>query len=256
MLSIQSAIRNPQSAIWVLVVALLPAMRAYADDREKALEVLDTAIKAQGGAEALTKAAICQRTIKGTQFLFGKENPFTAECSMHLPERYHDSIVQTIADQRTQIIVVVDGKRGWQTTGGMSMQLVEDRVGELQEELYTMWAMTLVPLKDKSVTLSLLPDGKFAGKATTVVKVVSKDRPELKLSFDKASGLLVKVERKARLAGQQFQKEYWLMDYKAFDRVKLPSRGIDLLNGNKQVEWKVESYRFPEKIDGSVFAKP
>jgi hypothetical protein len=253
---VQSAIRNPQSAILGVVVLLLTAASARADDRDKALEVIEAAIKAQGGSDALGKVATQQRSVKGTQFLFGKEHPFTSDASIQLPSRYRDSILQIIGDQKNAVTIAIDGTRGWQSTGGMSTDLPRERVDEIAEELYVEWAMTLVPLKDKKFDLAMLPEGKFAGKPTTVVKVTSKDRPELKLAFDKASGLLVKVERRASLAGQKYDKEYWLMDYKDFSGVKLPGRVLVQLNNTKSVEWKIENYRFPDKLEATLFTKP
>ena len=62
--------------------------RASAGDREAALAVIDRAIKAQGGEQALTRRRLVMRRGAGTMIVFDKDVPFTDETLIHLPEQF------------------------------------------------------------------------------------------------------------------------------------------------------------------------
>src|SRR5262249_16879214 len=69
------------SAILALIVAPLRG-----DDQSDALAIIEKAIKAHGGADALTKAQLAIRTGTGTMSLFGKDVVFKDEVVWKLPE--------------------------------------------------------------------------------------------------------------------------------------------------------------------------
>src|SRR5262249_25113206 len=127
---------------------------------------------------------------------------------------------------------------------------------ELREEAYVQWLATLVPLKKDPFELAPVPEIKVDGKPAGGVKVSSKGHGDVKLYFDKASGLLVKIERPAREAGLQVDKEYVYSDHKTFDGVKLPTRSVELLNGKKFTQLSSAAYKFLDKPDASAFDKP
>ncbi|HZT80500.1 MAG TPA: hypothetical protein VFA26_09765, partial [Gemmataceae bacterium] len=68
------------------VCLALPAP-APAADRDKALAVIDQAIKAHGGAGALAKTQVVVRSGRGTMHVGGQEVPFADEFSASLPGR-------------------------------------------------------------------------------------------------------------------------------------------------------------------------
>ena len=54
----------------------------------------------------------------------------------------------------------------------------------------------------------------------------------------------------------QVKKEYLWSGYKEFEGVKLPTKYLVQFNGKRVVEWTVTGYKFPEKVEDSVFGKP
>src|SRR5262249_44507315 len=104
--------------------------------------------------------------------------------------------------------------------------------------------------------LATAPEIKVNGEAASGIKVASKGHPELKLYFDKRSGLLVKAEHKGKEAGLDVIKEYVFIGHKEFEGVKLPTKWLVMTNGKRVAEWAVTSYKFPDKIDATVFGKP
>ncbi len=240
-----------------LGLVLLTECRGTAADRDKALAVIEEAIKAHGGEEALAKALIATRTGKGAMTLFGKEAPFTEEFMVHFPDRFRLALDVEMGGQSTKVTLVYAGDKGWQATGGSVVELSKERLEELREFTYAFWLTTLMPLKkDSAFELATLPEADVKGQPARGVKVTCKGHNEVKLFFDKKSGLLVKLERRGQEAGLPVHKEYFFSDHKSFDGVKLATKHIELSDGKKFIEGKVESYKFPRKIDDSVFSKP
>ena len=65
----------------------------HAQDRAEALAVVDKAIKAHGGAEALAKASLALRTGSGVMTFFGKDMNFTDEVILGRPRVDADVVV-------------------------------------------------------------------------------------------------------------------------------------------------------------------
>lgn len=235
---------------------MLAAPLSRADDRSQALAVIDKAIDAHGGESKLTKARQMVRTAKGVQELFGNKNQFSTEQTTQLPERFRDAIDYEAGGQKARLIFVLNSDKGWQSIDGVPMELPKDRADELREEAYVIWLTTLVPLKDKSISVSPLPEGKVLGQPASVIKVISKGHTDVKLYFDAKTGLLVKLDRAARQAGLTINKEYFFSNHKEFDGVKLPTKYVELISGNKSIDLTISDYKFPNSVPDKLFGKP
>ena len=237
----------------VLVTASLALSGpARADDREKALAVIERAIKAQGGAEALNKAQSRSRTGQG-KLAVGGDLPFTTEETVQLPGRSRTVLE---AGGRRQI-VVLNGDKGWiLPLGGAAQELNKDFFEELREEPYVWWLMTLTPLQKDGFELTPLPDAKVNGEDASVIKVSHRGHADVRMFFDKKTGLLVKIARRAKEAGIPLDKEYSYSDYKEYDGVKLPTKEITTVNGKKLSEVKFTDYQLLSKVEDKTFDKP
>ena len=239
-----------------LVLTLATTGPARAGEREDALAVIEQAVKAHGGEDALTRAQTAVRTSTGAiASPTGKDLPFKDEMSWKLPDRFRLSL--EVGAEKTRLVTVVTSDKGWQMTGGQVAELSAERLGELREEAYVLWLETLVPLKtDSAFELAPLPEAKVNGQPAAGVKVAHKGHTEASLYLDKQSGLLVKIARRAREAGLTVDKEYLFSDHKDFDGVKMPTKQQELLNGKRFTELTGISYKFPSSLDDSTFAKP
>ena len=236
-------------------IAAAPPIRAA--EKEDAASVLDKAIKAHGGAEALARAAQVLRKGNGTITLSDKDLSFTDEYVCQLPERLRYTLDVANDKQKARVILVINGKKGWQTSGGVADELTEVRLGEEKEEAFAQWVALLYPLKkDASIELATFPGQKVNDRQTVGLKVTKKDMPEIRLFFDPDTGLLLKMERKARMYGTEMDRDYLFGDYKETDGGKLPMHISQTLNGKKFLDLKVSSYEFPKQIEESTFGKP
>jgi hypothetical protein len=228
---------------------VLAAGTARAGDREDALALIDQAIQAHGGADALAKARTAVRSGEGIIYVGDAKTPFTNQETFDLPDRYRISVN---LDNKAHLISAINGEKGWQAEEGTVNDLGAQRLKEMREELYIMWLQTLTPLKKDAFDLAPIKDaGKVVG-----VKASSKGHADVSLTFDPDTHLLVKVERVAEQAGLKLNKQDLFSDYKEFDGVKLPTRQVEMLSGKKFSELNSATYKFPSKPDDAAFARP
>jgi hypothetical protein len=237
----------------VLLAAFLTAAPALgADDAEK---VIDQAIKAHGGADALSKANRCTRSMTGTMILNGMDLNFSQELTLDLPDRYR--LETELGADKRKLTIIVNGDKGWRVAGGTTQEISPEGLNVSREEGHVIYLSSLVPLRrDKGYTLKLLADAKVQGKPASVVQVTLKGKADAQLYFDKDSGLLVKISRKTAIAGLLAQHEYTFADHKTFSGVTLPTRWQELINGARYLDGKVLSYSFSSSPDDKLFAKP
>src|SRR5262249_16062035 len=116
---------------------------------------------------------------------------------------------------------------------------------------------SLLPLKGKEYQLSVLAEVKVSGRLAVGVNVAAKDREDVKLYFDKETGLLVKREQRVDddMGGKGTQEEFF-SDYKETDQLKLRRKYVTLIDGKKIAEGQVTDVQFLDKIADGEFDKP
>jgi hypothetical protein len=248
--------RKLVGALVALVAVLSIAGRGDSGSTDAALLIVDQAIQAHGGAEALAKTRSMIEATRGS-ITFDKEVlPFVCEVTLQLPEQCRWAYELEAGTQKVQVQLGINGEKGWRSGGGAVKEMVKLEVEEQRERAYASWLMTLLPLKENDTELAVLPEIKVGNEPAVGVQVTRKGRPEVKLYFDKKSHLLVKLERKAKDAGQEVTLEALLSEPKSFDGVKLASKRVELFNGKKIAEWTITSCKFSVRLEESVFAKP
>jgi hypothetical protein len=245
--------RNKWAAAVGVVVFSWAAAAGRADDSASARAIVEQGIKAQGGTDALERARTLSRTGAGTMTLSGSTLPFTEETLIALPDRVR---ITVDLGKGQRVTLVVNGDKAWQVVGGTPLELSKERVDEVREEARVLWLALLTPLLSDVFTLSPLPDSSVDGSPAAGVKVTSKGHGDAKLYFDKRSGLLVKIERRARESGVTLTKTYLFGDYKDVDGVKLPARESQLVEGKKFSERTSATYKLIRRADDSAFTKP
>jgi hypothetical protein len=245
-----STLQSRTMGVLALLVTLSPASAA---DRDKALAVLEQAIKAHGGVEALTKAAVAERVGEGVLTVAGQELTFTSRDVLSLPDRVH----LNIRPGRGEIIIVLNGDKGWvKPAAGAATELSRAQLDEYREAAYIWWLATLAPLLKDDFELVPLPDTKVNGRAASVLKVSRRGYGDATLAFDKQTNLLVRIANRAKVAGVDLDQEFLYSDFKDFDGVKLAGQEIRNLNNRKTHTVKFSSYKFPPKIEDSTFSRP
>lgn len=235
------------------LVSLFATLGVRADPRGDARAVLDAAIAAHGGKEALKKVATCERHGGGQLILPGGRQQFTDSVLTRLPGKLRIALE---IERRVQIVMVANDTKGWKAAGGTTVELTGDGLAELQEEAYVLWLTTLVPLHGTEFTLTPVGDAERDGKKVVGVQVASKGHADATLWFDRTSKLLLLIEKEAKVGGMKVRKTYGYSDHKEFDGVKLPTRLFEKIGEQVVTQVSVVDYRFPRSILDAFFAKP
>jgi hypothetical protein len=241
---------------WLLGVGLILGTAGSAAAQD-AKDIIAKAIRAHAGSEAqLAQRKVCVSRSRGVLALFGGDTPTVRECSCVLPERVKWTGEFLPPGNKVPFTITLNGLRGWRMVFGDAKDMTPAEYDAVQDEAQFLWVCTLIPLNERSYTLTTLPEIKVTNRPAVGVKVESKGRGTVQLYFDKGTSLLVKGTFLSREAGVEMQKESFFSEYKDFNGLKQPTRQITLTNGKKTEDWTYESYRFPARIEEREFTKP
>ena len=247
---------------WVLglAVALVVARTAAAD--EKAEAVVKKAIDAHGGADALNKYKAGKFKLKGEISVMNMEFEFTGTVSYMTPDRYKLEVNAEIMGMKLVINQVVKGDsiKSSGTIGGMQIPMNSDaEKQELKMAAVLQEAEQLTPLLDaKKFTIKTGDEDTVNGKKASVVIVTPKaiDK-ELKIYFDKESGLVVKTAHKGLGPGEgaptEVLEETYHTEYKKVSGVQTATKLTVTHDGKKFMTMDVSDIELLEKIDDKEF---
>jgi hypothetical protein len=241
----------------VVPLALAALVVAAPNDQADTQALLDKAIKAMGGKDNLTKYQGATWQAKG-KFVRDDLN-FTAEWSYLAPDKQRSKFDFEGGGQKTTISTVVNGREGWTKTDNNDTEALEgDALIEEIEGAYSNWLTMLVPLKEKQFTLTPAPESKVGDRPVVGFKVVHKDHRDVTLYFDKAKGLLLKMENKAkdRENDKEVNEEMFFEDYKEVQGTQQPTKIKILWDGKPVWDMEVTDVKLTEKLDDKMFTKP
>ncbi len=243
-------------ALSLALSAVCFAGSARAADDARA--VVDKAIQAVGGEEALGKFSATRWKSKGTLILGGGESPFTVDGLSQGIDKLHVAFEGDFGGNKVRGLTVVDGDRGWRKFGEMLQPLDKGSLASEKRNTYLQVVpRILLPLRGEGFALKPAPDQAIGGKPVAVIVVTGPDAKEFTLSFDKESGLLVKLEAEVLgFGGEEYTQETSFADYKEFDGVKLATKVTSLNDGERFVEQEYLEYKPAGAIAADAFAEP
>ncbi len=240
-----------------VVAVLLPAALASGD---AARGVVEKAIKAQGGAHKVAKLRVMRIKVEGTMNLIPGQPaiPFVLEDWWQMPDQYKTTSRFELGGKKLSQTQAIDGAAGWMQINGVTQDLPKQAVAEMREQKYAEDLDRLGFLADKRIDLASLGEAKVGGRAALGVLVKSKGHRDVKLWFDKESGLLVKREHRVLDSGtgKEVTQEVAFSDYRETDGLKHYRALTAYRDGKKVVEARVVEMEFFDKLDRKVFAKP
>jgi hypothetical protein len=250
------------AALAVGLVTLSLAGPAPSSD-DPALVMVERAIAAHGGADALAEQQALTVRAKGYTRTSSTENPtepFTSHSTRLLPDKLRQEIrvgMERGEDEPepADYIVVVNGDKGWMRTGGQVYELTGAPLAAWQLELWVMQVSSLLPLKDPTVKLRLVAEEWLPAHETLIVQ--HPKQPEVRLSFDKKTALLAKTEyRTTNAAGTPIQQENFYDQFKKVGGVQRFHHYTVRRDGEPFVEAEVLEYKPARTADPKLFAKP
>lgn len=244
---------------WTIAFLANSAAIAQAPDEARAL--IERAVKAHGGAEALGRVNADKVKFKGALVIQGHNTPFVAETTVQLPSKKKDVIEMNHNGDKHTIINIVNGSNVYIVLDGRPLKEneVKLQMGEIRTGLELERAKRLLPLlNDKSYQLALLEEIQVNDRPAAGVRVTGRGRREMRLYFDKQVGLLVRAEN--RLDGgkgkPEIRQHFFFGDYKEIGGYKRPTKLRAFRDGKQIMEAELLDAKPLEKVDETEFAKP
>lgn len=227
---------------------------------EDATAVIDKAIKAHGGEEALSKVKSYSITTKGAVFFMGSESQINTKATVKGFDHARREFEGDFGGTKFTVLTVIAGDKAWTAIGDMGVRPME--AAQLANAKRTGYidtvAITILPLKSKEYKTTLVADDKIGDKAVATVKATGPDGKDFTLCFDKESGLLLKITAEGVLdfTGQEFKQEMLFTDYKDMGGIKKAAKSEGLRDGEKFVNLEYTEFKLLDKVDDSTFAEP
>jgi hypothetical protein len=240
----------------LLALSAAAAARADAPDEPKAL--LEKAIQARGGAEALTKYPALTARYKGRFHEAGRAIEFT-ETTMTQPGCYRSELTLTVGQKDFTFVHVLNGDKGWESRQGKTQELSREQVARLRRLMSTGKLQRLVELTGKEYRLSHLGEIKVDDRPAVGVRVEREGERPVNLYFDKESWLMVKAEFRAPVPMGETQEvlaEVYPRDYKKVGDLLIAHKTDIHRDGKLYEEKELVEYAPAEKLDDANFAKP
>jgi hypothetical protein len=249
--------RMTRTVALALAVVTLAGRPAPAEEAALARSVIDRAIEAAGGEARLARFKAAEWTCKGTGHASAVLD-FTDHYFVQWPEQLrHESAIE-VRGRKFERALILDGEQGWIRQDGATVPMNDAAVAELRDKLHVLrLAATLLPLKDKAVTLKPLDDVKIDGRHAAGVTASCEGRPDLNLYFDKDKGLLLKCERTVKdpLLGK-VSEETFFDDYHEVAGVQVAHKVSVKRDGKPFVDWSVTDFQVRAKLDRELFGRP
>jgi hypothetical protein len=240
----------------VIATVLLggPVSPARADERD-AQAILDKAIQALGGEEALKKAEAMTWKGKGTITFNDQERQITFHATVQGLDHYRGEI----ESDEFHGVTILSGSKGWRKFGDNETRELEDEaLANTKRTVYLqVIPVTLVALKGKDFKIEAAGEEKAGDKPAVAIKVTPPDGKEFTLAFDKASGLPVKlVARVVGFQGNEFTQETTFADYKEFGGIKKATKLVSKRDGEKFRDEEITEFKILDKVDSKTFSQP
>ncbi len=238
---------------WTAIALLLAGARwAPSGEEASPQAVITKAIEAMGGAAKLERNKAATWTEKGTYYGMGDGLPYTGSYAVQWPDRFRMEIHGVFT-------MVINGDQGWMKSDKGTEEMAKDVVAARARDHKAGWVTTLIPLKNKAFKLSSLPEAKVGDQPVRGVVVRRKDYPDVKLFFDKKTGLLLRSEYKSQVPELKLKEvamESTFGDYREIEGAKVPCHIVMKRAGKRFVEADIHDYKAAGKLDAKVFSRP
>jgi hypothetical protein len=224
------------------------------------VNVLERGIEVHGGREKLARSAGAYVSRgKGTMY------PSVGELRLFTFEYWHQDASHTrlelhiaFKDGYVPSIRAVNGVSGWEQQGTRARDLTDAEMKQARQGAYETKVRLFYPLLDEpGFALTALGESTLGSRYTAVgVRVGSPGQPEVRLYFDKESGLLLKSEARESLQGRTVLREEFYSNYHDGPDGKYPGEVLFQLDGKKYLEIETTEMQLLGRIDPAKFSKP
>ena len=245
--------------IWCLslVFCVCPCLTnsGRCDDHDDATAIVEKAIQAMGGKEKLAAINAYTARVKTTDKEGASVANYSAELSIQGFDRLR--IVVELEDKSRVATTVINGDKGSEKSGTELFVMPEKVVTEYKNRLYGLRVAGMpTMLLEKDVGLAALAEISVNDRPAVGMIVTKKDRPDIKLYFDKATNLPAQLEFEINAPGGKKTVVCVFRDYKDFDGIKHFTAMTSKTGNDLTVEARFADVKFLDKLDAQRFALP
>jgi hypothetical protein len=241
------------ATVFATVICFVPCFPARAAEGD-AKSIIDKGIKALGGEEKLAKVEAFSWKSKGTVNFNGQENEFTGQTTA----KGLDHFRREFSTDQFSGVVVLAGDKGWRKFGDNSSDVEGDGLDQEKRRVYLdVIPITLVAIKGKGFKYEAGAEEKVGDKPAATLKVTGPDGKDFTLSFDKESGLPVKLVGVVMgFQGSEQNMEVTFGDYKDFAGIKKATKIEVKRDGETFQKFEVTEFKVLDKVDAETFTEP
>ena len=243
-----------------MVLPVLLGLATITQAGDEAMAIIDKAIAAHGlkDKDKVDKTNGYRGKNKGTLHVAGMDLEFTQEITLLTPTKFKEAMEITAMGNKIPVTTVFDGKQGWIKAGGMDIKVENELLTEFKDVVYMMGLSQGLFLKDKAIKYALLGELKVKNTPAVGIRVSKEGQKDISFYFDKDTGLIAKVERRARdfMTGQEVTEERIITEYQELLGRKIAKKVEVLRDGTPLLEAEVLEAQFVETIPDNEFAKP
>jgi hypothetical protein len=201
--------------------------------------------------------------MSGELVIGGMDVEYTGTLAYHLPDRMRLTISGSYLNEKLVIEQVVNGDKVRNTVRLGDMDVAANGEEEKEEARFGIVlqeAEQLTPLMDaKKFTLKTSEDADVNGKKAAVVVIQpSAVKREIKMYFDKESGLLLKTANRGRITGddgesKEVYEEAYGSEYKTINGMQVATKLLINHDGKKFMTVDMSDVEVLEKIGDKEF---
>jgi hypothetical protein len=212
---------------FVLLQAVLLALAGQLGAQESPRAVVERALQAHGGYDRLARVKADRVRLRGEVFSGSHAVAFVNEVLVQLPTRFKSTMLLSLPNGKTQTVIhLLDGDTASVTLDGQPLPLPSSQLAQLRQTLLT----------DPSFSLSPLPELLVNGRPALGVSALGKGQREVRLYFDRPSGLLVKTEHQVDGAGKDVKQEIYYSAFRDLGGYLRPGKVTAYRDGRKILE--------------------
>jgi outer membrane lipoprotein-sorting protein len=237
----------------VFCLGLSLASSGRSDDQDESKAIVEKAIKATGGKDKLARINAFSARVTMTSKEGKSVARYTADVTVQGFDRIR--IAMALGDNDKVETTVINGDKGSIKWGTELLVMPEKMVNEYKNRLYGLrLAYTLTPLIEKDVSLVALAEIRVNDRPAVGMIVTKKDRPDIKLYFDKATNLPAQLEFEINAPGGKKTVVCVFGDYKDFDGTKHFTKVTSKTGNDDTEETEFANVKLLEKLDAKLFA--
>ena len=220
----------------------------------KARTVVERALKAHGGLAKVR--AVKDVQTQGSFTVLGPQGSVDGQMAMML--KLPDKTRIELAMLGQQGVQVLDGARGWISSGGQVKDMSEDQAHSMRVGLKVQVLTLLRRLSDPESKIGYEGEDRVGDEMVDVLRIMDPDTGPLRVAFSKTTGLLLRLDQEeaSPLTGARVQMTRVYSDFRAVNGLQVPFKTARYAGGQRLWEDTLSTVAVNQGLLDSIFRRP